>query len=342
MRFIDQTEIWVYSGSGGDGIVSFRRARNRPKLGTDGGNGGNGGSVFFSADPGTNTLANLRYRSEYRAEDGGKGGTNERTGRCAENLTIPVPLGTIFFDADTNEKLGELTDASSDLLIAKGGTRGFGNAMFVTSTNRAPRHATPGEKGQCRRLRLELKILADIGLAGMPNAGKSTLLSRLSQAKPKIADYPFTTLHPMLGVTEDPVTGRSFVVADIPGLIEGASRGRGLGFEFLRHLERTKIIAYVLDASLEEVVKNFHDLQHELFTYNGAFRDKKGIVVLNKVDLLDAVALTKVQDAFAALAVPVIPISAVTGQGLRTLTHTFAEALERLKNEDAALAIVES
>ncbi len=334
MRFIDRTEIWVHSGSGGDGIASFRRARNRPKMGVDGGSGGKGGSVFFYADPGTNTLANLRYRSEYRAEDGIKGGTNDCTGRCGRDLRIQVPLGTLFYNAETNEKLGEITSTESDLEIAKGGAGGLGNSVFVTSIVRAPRTFTRGEKGQTLRLRLELKVLADVGLAGMPNAGKSTLLSRLSQAKPKIADYPFTTLHPMLGVTEDPVSGRSFVVADIPGLIEGASRGKGLGFEFLRHLERTKIIAYVIDSTGEDVLKNFHDLQHELFTYNEAFRKKLGVVVLNKADLLSDEEREKTLKAFAEISIPAVSISAVTGQGLQTLMHTLGDELERLKNED--------
>jgi GTP-binding protein len=338
MRFIDQTEIWVYSGDGGDGIVSFRRARNKPRLGPDGGSGGAGGSVIFSADRGMNTLATLRYRREYRAEDGGKGGTNERTGRRGDDIIVNVPLGTIIFDIKTNEKLGELTDTTLNLVIAKGGERGLGNSEFVTSIIRAPKKATLGENGLSLHLRLELKVLADIGLAGMPNAGKSTLLSRLSHAKPKIADYPFTTLHPMLGVVEDKLTGRSFVVADIPGLIEGASKGKGLGFEFLRHLERNKIIAYILDGSLGDgAIKNYHDLQHELFAYNDSFRKKQGIVVLNKIDLLDNDALAKLVGRFESLKVPVVPISAVTGDGLRSLIQTFGDALEKLKsaNDDS-------
>ncbi len=335
MRFIDQTEIWVYSGSGGDGIASFRRARNKPRLGPDGGSGGAGGSVYFKADRGMNTLATLRYRREYRAKDGGKGGANERTGRRGEDITIQVPLGTIIFDHASGEKLGELTDTNSLLLIAKGGEPGLGNSEFVTAVNRAPQSATKGEKGLSFHLRLELKVLADIGLAGMPNAGKSTLLSRLSHAKPKIADYPFTTLHPMLGVVEDKITGRSFVVADIPGLIEGASKGKGLGFEFLRHLERNKVIAYILDGSLgKEALKHYHDLQHELYTYNEAFRSKQAVVVLNKVDLLDEDVLAKTLKSFDSLNIPVVSISAVTGQGLRLLIQTFGDVLEKLKSEN--------
>lgn len=335
MRFIDQTEIWVYSGSGGDGLVSFRRGRNRPKLGPDGGSGGPGGSVYFVVDKGMNTLASLRYTREFRAEHGGKGGTNDSTGKTGADIRVKVPPGTLIFDTVTGDKLGELTDPGMELLIAKGGARGLGNCEFVTSVNRAPRKATLGEKGQSFHLRLELKVLADIGLAGMPNAGKSTLLSRLSHAKPKIADYPFTTLHPMLGVVEDKVTGRSFVVADIPGLIEGASRGKGLGFEFLRHLERNKIIAYILDGSLgEQALKHYHDLQHELFTYNDSFKEKQGIVVLNKVDLLREKDLKKVVKAFEALNIPLVPISAVTGDGLRNLIQTFGDALEILKKQD--------
>lgn len=336
MRFIDQTEVWVYSGNGGDGIVSFRRARNRPKLGPDGGSGGNGGSVYFVADEGINTLASLRYKREFRAEHGGKGGTNERTGKRGADIQVKVPLGTLIFDQDSGEKLGELTKAEIPVLIAKGGVHGLGNSEFVTSVNRAPRKATLGEKGVSLHLRLELKVLADVGLAGHPNAGKSTLLSRLSHAKPKIADYPFTTLHPILGVVEDNITGRSFVVADIPGLIEGASQGKGLGFEFLKHLERNKIIAYILDGSmgLEEILGQYKALQKELFTYSLGFKEKQGIVVLNKVDLLSAKDLKIITKKFESLQIPLIPISAVTGYGLRELIQTFGDALERLKQSE--------
>ena len=245
MKFIDKIEIWAISGSGGDGMMSFRSARNLPKLGPDGGNGGHGGSVYVVGDNGLNTLAPLRYCKEYRAEDGVRGGSNDCTGRCGEPLRIPVPFGTILYDAVNGDKVGEITPGSGEVLVAQGGARGMGNRAFTSSTHRAPRTTTKGEKGIRRRLRLELKVLADVGLAGMPNAGKSTLLSRLSHAKPKIADYPFTTLHPILGVVDDRERDRSFVVADIPGLIEGASESKALGFEFLPHLKRTKLIASV-------------------------------------------------------------------------------------------------
>ena len=341
MKFIDQTEIWITSGSGGDGIVSFRRARNMPKLGPDGGNGGNGGNVFLIADKGLNTLAPLRYRKEFRAEDGIRGGSSNCAGACAEDLFISVPLGTIASDASSGEKLGEVTLETSRVLVGKGGTRGMGNNEFVSSTNRAPRTATMGEKGIRRRLLLELKVLADIGLAGMPNAGKSTLLSRLSHARPKIADYPFTTLHPMLGVVESKTRERSFVVADIPGLIEGASQGKGLGFEFLRHLERTKVIAYVVDSFLpvDEVVQKFLDLQKELFTYNEAFREKQGIIVLNKIDLLDKSVILELCEAFAQYQLPVVAISAVTGDGLEGLIHSLGDILDRSNSKDRQLTV---
>lgn len=336
MLFIDQTEIWVSSGDGGDGVVSFRRARNLPKLGPDGGDGGDGGSVYLCADLGLNTLATLRYRKEYSAEHGGKGSSSGKTGRRGESLRIKVPLGTVALDASTGRQIGEVTDHNTELLVAKGGTFGLGNQGFASATNRAPRQSTPGTKGQHILLRLELKVLADVGLAGMPNAGKSTLLSRLSHAKPKIADYPFTTLHPILGMVEDKISGRSFVVADIPGLIEGASHGKGLGFEFLRHLERTKIIACILDAShtCEELVKNYHGLLTELLTYNSAFNDKKRIVVLNKIDLLNPEELAKRVKAFAEISVTALPISAVTGVGLNSLILNLGNILERLKTEN--------
>ena len=333
MQFIDETEIWVSSGHGGDGVVSFRRARNKPRLGPDGGSGGAGGSVFFTADPGMNTLASFRYRREYAANNGGKGSSNEKTGKRGEDLVILVPLGTIVFNADNDEKLGELTEIGSQLLIAKGGARGLGNAEFVSAVHRAPRQATLGEKGVKLRLRLELKVLADVGLAGMPNAGKSTLLSHLSAAKPKIADYPFTTLHPILGVVEDKVSGRSFVVADIPGLIEGASQGKGLGFEFLRHLERNKIIAYVLDASLgpDQTLSHYRTVQNELYTYNDSFREKRSLVILNKLDLLDEREVKQVEETFRALGIKSLAISAATGRGLQELIFSLGDILETLR-----------
>lgn len=334
MRFIDQTEIWVSSGNGGDGSLSFKRARNKPKLGPDGGNGGDGGSVYFCADLGMNTLASLRYRKEFRAEHAAHGGSNTRTGRNGTHLKIKVPLGTLFYDAESGDYLGELTDPDKDFLIAKGGKGGLGNMEFVSSTNRAPRTRTLGEKGIHLHLRLELKVLADVGLAGFPNAGKSTLLSVLSDAKPKIADYPFTTLHPILGVVEDKKSSRSFVVADIPGLLEGASQGKGLGFEFLRHLERNKIIAYILDGSLKEsLLDQYESLKHELYSFNETFQKKRQLVVINKLDLLSEEDKALVEKSFAKQGIDILFISAAAKIGLDTLIQTFADHLDLLLKE---------
>ncbi|MBI2602651.1 MAG: GTPase ObgE [Deltaproteobacteria bacterium] len=329
MRFIDQTEIIISSGNGGDGIVCFHRAHNLPKLGPDGGSGGHGGSVYFVADSGMNTLAPLKYRQKYQADHGARGGSKSCTGKCGEDLLIKVPLGTIFFDKESGERLGEITDLSTKLLVAEGGKRGLGNVAFVSSLNRAPRQSTKGEKGLTRHLRLELKVLADVGLAGAPNAGKSTLLSRISKAKPKIADYPFTTLHPILGVVEEQRGDQSFVVADIPGLIEGASQGKGLGWHFLRHLSRTRIITFVLDAScgVEECHQTLATLQSELFAFDSQFEDKQRLIVLNKVDLLGEEEIAKLLFSFPSGKIPVLALSAVTGRGIRDFTNLLASHL---------------
>lgn len=343
MRFIDQTEIVISSGNGGDGIASFHRAHNLPKLGPDGGSGGHGGKVYFVANSGMNTLAPLKYRQKYQADHGARGGSNNCTGKCGEDLLIEVALGTIVFDQESGEKIGDITSLDAKLLAAEGGRRGLGNMAFVSSLNRAPRQATKGEKGVTRHIRLELKVLADVGIAGAPNAGKSTLLSRISKAKPKIADYPFTTLHPILGVVEEYGGEQSFVVADIPGLIEGASEGKGLGHQFLRHLSRTKMIVFLLDAScgLDEAHKTYETLQAELLAFDPAFAEKQKLIALNKIDLLNDETVESLLSSFRPRKQLVLALSAVTGQGIKEFKNVLASHLKNteIKEADDGIAV---
>ncbi len=331
MKFIDSTEIFVASGQGGNGLVSFKTASNKPRLGPDGGDGGHGGDVVFIAAPQLNTLSSVRYRSRFVAENGAKGGTSGKTGRSGIDVEIPVPLGTEVYDAASGRLICEILVPGQREIVAEGGRRGFGNLRFVSSTHQAPEEYVAGQPGIEMTLRLELKLLADVGLAGLPNAGKSTLLSVLSAAKPKIADYPFTTLEPQLGVVELVERGefnlQSFVMADIPGLIEGASAGKGLGHEFLRHLERTKVIAYVLDAfPIDGVspVDTFNLLRTELKAYDDKLASRKAIIVLNKCDLADGEeegqqTLLALKDALEQTGLKVFVISAATRVGLLEL-----------------------
>ncbi len=335
MKFIDTIEIRVQSGNGGDGMLCFKRARNLPKLGPDGGNGGNGGDVFLEADPQLNTLHALRFRKLYLAEHGAKGGTKNCTGRCGDPCIIPVPLGTLVLDADTREILGELLEPGQRLLVAAGGARGYGNLHYVTSTRQAPHMMLPGKKGEARMLHMELKVLADIGLAGFPNAGKSTLLSQMSAARPQIADYPFTTLTPNLGVIQvrdDEPFGPTYVMADIPGLVEGASEGKGLGFQFLKHLERTRLIVYLLGCMdfihAPEVALPL--LEKELQAYSPDLAAKPKIVVLNKIDLLSAEERVTQVEALEKLGYEVVSISGATGEGVAALKMRLYERLQEL------------
>lgn len=333
MKFIDKTEIHIKGGRGGDGMASFMAAHNMPKLGPNGGNGGIGGNVYLKGRAGLNTLSALRYRQSYEAEDGVRGLSNNKTGRCGRAKEIEVPLGTVAFDARTGEKLGEVLDKGQKLLLALGGKRGYGNLHFVSSTNRAPRQFTHGKEGEAKTIRLELKLLADIGLAGFPNAGKSTLLSRVSAAKPKIAAYPFTTLVPNLGVVDVGIDD-SYVMADIPGLIEGASQGRGLGLDFLKHLERTKVICFVIDLASQEE-KSPEDqyllLAKELTAFSPELAQKPRYIVLNKIDMLtdDKATICKWEKFFQNLGLPVSSISGYVGLGVERLK---GELLERLKD----------
>ena len=295
MKFVDSTEVLIKAGDGGSGMVSFKTARNMPKLGCDGGDGGHGGNVVLVGNRQLNTLSNLRYKRQYDAEDGNRGGTSNKTGANGEDLIIPVPLGTQIFEAETGRLINEVLGHQQRIVVAKGGERGLGNQRFLTSTHQAPVEFTEGTKGDSAHLRLELKLIADVGLAGFPNAGKSTLLSVMSSAKPKIADYPFTTLIPNLGVVElkdrSIFSGEAFVMADVPGLIEGAAEGKGLGHAFLRHLERTQLIGYLVTAVNDEgiaPVDAFKTLRDELAQYSPELAEKPVCVILSKTDLIPA------------------------------------------------------
>jgi GTP-binding protein len=330
--FVDEVDIHVAAGHGGRGCLAFRREKRVPRGGPSGGDGGHGGSVFIVASPHTNTLINYRFHPEFVAERGGHGEGSNRTGASGKDLELPVPIGTLVYERPSDPAaptvlLADLAEEGQRVLVAKGGRGGLGNARFASATNRAPRKAQPGEDGEVKDLRLELKLLADVGLVGFPNAGKSTLIARVSAARPKIADYPFTTLTPNLGVvalSDD----RSFVVADVPGLIEGAHRGLGLGHRFLRHLERTKVLVHVVDvsgASGRKPVEDLDIVRRELEKFQPELAAKPQIVAANKIDALDdpsrAAALER---RASALELPFFRISAATGAGLpELLEHTW-------------------
>jgi GTPase len=340
MTFVDEVDIHVAAGHGGAGALSFRREKFVPRGGPDGGNGGKGGSVYLVADTHRNTLIHFRYTSEYAARRGGQGEGSLRTGRDGADLDIPVPVGTTVYrfdpeTPDSDELLADLTHVGQRVLVARGGRGGLGNAHFATSTNRAPRKHQPGEPGEEFHLRLKLKLLADVGLVGFPNAGKSTFIARVSAAKPKIADYPFTTLTPNLGVVT--LSGdRSFVVADVPGLIEGAHAGHGLGHQFLRHIERTKVLIHLVDvsgASGRDPVQDFDTIRKELELYNRELIEKPHLVAANKLDAVDEPERVAQLEARAReRGLPFFKISAVTGDGVPQLLEAawphIAEARE--------------
>jgi GTP-binding protein len=342
--FVDEADIHVKAGDGGPGALSFRREKFVPRGGPDGGDGGVGGSVYLVADPHRNTLVHFRFNPEFSAERGGHGQGSNRHGRNGRDLDVPVPVGTTVqgLDPETRESVlvADLTEVGQRVLVAKGGRGGLGNAHFATSTNRAPRKVQPGEPGDERTLRLTLKLLADVGLVGFPNAGKSTLISRISAAKPKIASYPFTTLTPHLGVvslSDD----RSFVVADVPGLIEGAHSGHGLGHQFLRHIERTKVLAHLVDVSSEsgrDPVADFDTIRRELTLYDAAMLEKPQVVVATKLDAVDDPdRVTALQERARELSLPFFKISAVSGEGLPPLLEAlWAPIAEAREHQRAA------
>ena len=334
MKFVDEARIEVHAGKGGDGAVSFRREKYVPRGGPDGGDGGRGGSVYARADRNVNTLIDYRYKRIFRARDGRNGQGKQCTGRSAEDIWLRVPVGTTVRDRATGALIADLAAPGKVALLARGGQGGLGNVNFKSSTNRAPRHATPGTPGEHRDLYLELKVLADVGLLGMPNAGKSTLIRAVSSARPKVADYPFTTLSPSLGVVRVDIA-RSFVVADIPGLIEGAAEGAGLGHQFLRHLARTRLLLHLVDIApvdpRSDPVREARAIAAELKHYDPALHRKPRWLVLNKADLLPAGERERAVREFARRLrwkEPIFLISAATGEGCRELCFKIMAFLE--------------
>jgi len=349
MQFVDEATIQVEAGRGGKGACSFRREKYIPLGGPDGGNGGDGGDVVLEADSSLNTLIDFRYQSRYRAEPGSPGHPKNMTGRCGEDLIIRVPSGTTVIDEDTLEILGDMAVPGGRLVVARGGAHGFGNTHYKSSTNRAPRKTTPGFPGEVRRLRLQLKVLADVGLLGMPNAGKSTLLARVSASRPKIADYPFTTLTPNLGVVS---VGdeRSFVMADIPGLIEGAALGAGLGTQFLRHLARCRVLLHLVEVAPpdgSDPVDNARAIEAEVEAYSPTLMRRPRWFVLTKCDAVTAADVKRVSTAMRAAfgRRPLIAISAVTGDGIDELLQKLMRHIEASRAsiaEDAEASAAEA
>jgi len=321
VQFIDEANILVTAGDGGKGAVSFRHEKYIPKGGPDGGNGGNGGSVLLRADRQLNTLLDFRYKRKYKAQSGENGRSKNQDGKWGEDIVLKVPCGTIIKDAATDGLLADLVHHNDEVIVARGGKGGRGNTHFATSTNQAPRIAEPGTRGEERALAFELKLLADVGLVGFPNAGKSTLISVISAAKPKIADYPFTTLAPNLGIVYY-AEGKSFTVADIPGLIEGAHSGKGLGIQFLRHIERTRVLVVLIESTSENPKTDYTVLLNELQKYNPTVAKKPRLVALTKTDLLEAKAAKKLKTLKFEAGVAVVPISAVTRDNIDELLKT--------------------
>lgn len=336
MKFVDQVRIDVKAGDGGRGCVSFRREKFIPKGGPDGGDGGKGGDVFFVVDDNLTTLLDYRYQRHYKAQNGAPGLGKNMHGKNGESLELRVPPGTLVYDDDSDELLLDLTATGESQLFLAGGQGGRGNARFATSTNRAPRHAQPGVAGEARALRLELKLLADVGLVGLPNAGKSTLISAISAAKPKIADYPFTTLVPNLGVVRYG-DHKTMVVADIPGLIEGASEGQGLGTRFLRHVERTDLFLHLVDLSCMQqgdAFDNFQMLNNELRQHDSTLLEKPQLVVLSKIDIPEVrEQAEQCRLHFESLGYPTFLISAVTGEGLKELVQAIGGELDQRREQ---------
>lgn len=334
MRFIDEVTIKVIAGDGGNGVISFRREKFIPRGGPDGGDGGDGGDVYLIGDENLNTLADFRHVRTYTAESGKKGAGREMTGRGGEDLYVHVPVGTLIFDEETDEQLGDITEKDQKIKVAQGGWHGLGNSRFKSSTNQTPRKCTPGTPGERRQLRLELKVLADVGLLGLPNAGKSTFIRAISAARPKVANYPFTTLYPNLGVVRVG-NHQSFVVADIPGLIEGASAGAGLGIQFLKHLSRTQLLLHIIDIAPfdgTDPVDDAKKILNELEKYSKELADKERWLVLNKTDLLSPEELeTKLKEITEALdwKGPVYTMSALSKAGTQDIVYDIMKHLEK-------------
>jgi len=339
MKFVDEAFISVIAGSGGNGSASFRREKYVPFGGPDGGDGGRGGSVFLEGDSGLNTLIDFRHLRKFKAQNGESGAGRQMTGKSGEDVYIRVPLGTIVNDAETGERLGDVTEHQQRLLVAAGGRGGLGNVHFKSSTNRAPRRTVPGAPGEIHKLHLELKLLADVGLLGFPNAGKSTLISRVSAARPKVADYPFTTLHPNLGVVRIDAE-RSFVIADIPGLIEGAAEGAGLGIHFLKHLQRTRLLLQLVElapiATHLTPATQIRQLEKELRQFDPGLMDKPRWLLFTKADLMSAEEAREIAEATVkelGWNAPWAIVSAVSGEGIRELMERISDTLQQMGEE---------
>ena len=341
MKFVDEASISVAAGNGGNGSASFRREKYVPFGGPDGGDGGRGGSVYLEGDSGLNTLVDFRHLRKYKAPNGQPGSGRNMTGKSGEDIFVRVPLGTIVTDEEFGDVLGEVTQPGERLLVAKGGKGGLGNVHFKSSTNRAPRQTVPDEPGEARQLRLELKVLADVGLLGFPNAGKSTLITAVSAARPKVADYPFTTLYPNLGVVRIDIE-RSFVIADIPGLIEGAAEGTGLGIQFLKHLQRTRLLLHLVDlaplALDVDPVAQVRQLEEEMRKFDAGLLEKPRWLVFSKADLMPPEeARAKAEDAVAELGwtAPWYVVSSVAHSGTRELMDQVSDELDRIAEDEA-------
>ncbi|HUH67056.1 MAG TPA: GTPase ObgE [Syntrophales bacterium] len=330
MKFIDEAKIYVKAGDGGRGCVSFRREKFVPRGGPDGGDGGKGGDIIIRASQSHKTLLDLKYKQHHRAKHGGHGKGSNMTGRDSAEVVITVPTGTLIKDSETGGIIADLTNDGETVVVARGGAGGKGNAWFATATNQAPRYAQEGVKGEERQITLELKLLADVGIIGLPNVGKSTFISRVSAARPKIADYPFTTLVPHLGVVKYGDSG-SFVIADIPGLIKGAHEGTGMGTRFLRHVERTSVLLHVLDISGEPEVhawKDYETVNHELALFSPLLVEKPQVVAINKIDLPQVRERIKKEfDIFAGRGINVLAFSAATGEGVDRVLNEIARIL---------------
>ena len=338
MKFVDSASVRIEAGNGGAGCLSFRREKYIPDGGPDGGDGGDGGSVYFRGQEGLNTLSEFRYKRLFRVKNGQPGMGRDRRGKSSDDLFIEVPLGTKIYDLETDELIGEIVRHEHSLLAAKGGFHGLGNARFKSSINRAPRQTSPGTPGETREIGLEMSVMADVGLLGMPNAGKSSLIRQVSGARPKVADYPFTTLHPNLGVVR--AGAEDFVMADIPGLIEKASEGAGLGFEFLKHLTRARVLLHVVDifpSDGSDPAENYQVIESELLKFDQELYNKPRILALNKVDLLSSEEEKKVINEFINKIDyngTVFNISALNGQGCKSLVFGLVELIKGNENEE--------
>ena len=346
--FIDEATIRVKAGDGGNGCVAFRREKFVPRGGPSGGDGGKGGDVLMESSERHNTLVHFRFNPEYKAQRGRHGEGSNRTGREGEDVLLKVPVGTIVYDAETEQKVHDFSRVDERIVVARGGRGGRGNARFATSTHQAPREHEDGRPGEERTLRLELKLLAEVGLVGFPNVGKSTLISRISAARPKIADYPFTTLQPNLGVVAagDGPDARSFVVADIPGLIEGAHMGAGLGTQFLRHIERTRVLVHLVDVSdasgRADATKDVEVIMGELASFGAGLERKPMILVASKIDIANKEKLSQLKEYANKHGLQFFPISAVTGRGIDDLKHALAEKVEEAKHHSLGKAADEN